>query len=84
MAPVRLAPPQAAGDVKYPDRRGPGFTPLPEGVSMSTWLVTTQMEISRKRQIDAHTSVETLIHNLVHRRMVNAAQISKVELIPED
>ena len=83
-APVQIAPPQAAGDVHYPDRRGPGFSPLPEGVEMSSWLVTAQIEIARKRQIDASMSVETLLHNLIHRRMVSGARILKVELITED
>lgn len=83
-APVQISPPQAAGDVQYPDRRGPGFAPLPEGVAMSNWLVTAQIEIARKRQIDASTAVETLLHNLIHRRMVSGAQILKVELITED
>lgn len=83
-APARLSPPQPAGDVKYPDRRGPGFSPMPKKGSVGAWLVTAQVEISRKRQIDAHTSVETLIQNLIHRRMVNDAQVVKVELITED
>lgn len=76
---ARLGPPQAAGDMQYPDRRGPGFTPLPEGTELSDWLVTAQIEVSRKRQIDAQTSVETLLHNLIHRRMVNNAQVVKIE-----
>ena len=82
--PIAISPPQPAGDVKYPDRRGPGFAPLPADSYISNWLVTAQLEISRKRQIDAHSSVETLLHNLMHRRMLSGAQIVKVELINED
>ena len=76
---VRVAPPQEVRDLKYPDRRGPGFSPLPEGASLSNWLVTAHLEIVRKRQIDAQTSVETLLQNLMHRRMVSSAEVVKVE-----
>jgi peptidoglycan hydrolase-like protein with peptidoglycan-binding domain len=76
---IQIQPPQAARDVKYPDRRGPGFTPLPEGKILAVWRVTAQIEIARKRQIDAQTSVETLLQNLVHRRMVSGAAIVRVE-----
>lgn len=73
-----LSTPHVARDVQYPDRRGPGFSPLQDGEATS-WVVTAQIEIARRRQIDAHTSVETLLHNLIHRRMVNSAQVVKVE-----
>ncbi len=82
-APARVSPPQAARDMGYPDRRGPGFTPLPEGASMGSWLVTARIEVSRKRHIDAQTTVETLLGNLVHRRMVNDAQVTKVEQLDD-
>lgn len=82
-APARISPPQAARDMGYPDRRGPGFTPLPEGASIGGWLVTARVEVSRKRHIDAQTTVETLLGNLVHRRMVNDAQVTKVEKIED-
>ncbi len=77
--PARISPPQAAGDVRYPDRRGPGFSPLPEGGKFLTWLVTAHIEIVRKRRIDAQASVETLLDNLVHRRMVNGTHITKID-----
>jgi len=83
-APVRISPPQAARDAQYPDRRGPGFAPLPEGQNLSSWLVSAQIEVVRKRQIDAQTSVETLLSNLIHRRMVSNANVLKVEQIKED
>lgn len=83
MTPVRIAPPQSAKDFRYPDRRGPGFRPLPEGETVSLWVVTAEIEISRKRQIDAQMSVETLLENLVHRRMVNQAHIMSVNPLDE-
>jgi hypothetical protein len=79
VAPVRLTTPQAARDVQYPDRRGPGFAPLESADGVAGWIVTAQIEIARRRQVDAHSSVETLLHNLIHRRMVNGAQVVKVE-----
>jgi peptidoglycan hydrolase-like protein with peptidoglycan-binding domain len=79
VAPTQLSTPQVARDVSYPDRRGPGFAPLQEGGDVSSWVVTAQIEIARRRQVDAHASVETLLHNLMHRRMVNSAQVVKVE-----
>ncbi len=84
LAPIQIQPPQAAGDVKYPDRRGPGFMALPEGATMALWRVTAHLEISRKRQIDAVSSVETLLQNLIHRRMVNAITIVDTEQLAED
>jgi hypothetical protein len=83
IAPAQLSTPQAARDVQYPDRRGPGFSPLQESGDVISWVVTAQIEIARRRQIDAHASVETLLHNLMHRRMVNSAQVVKVESISE-
>ncbi len=82
--PTRLRRPQAAGDLTYPDRRGPGFTPLPEGKNMARWLVTAEIEVFRKRQIDAQTAVETLLSNLIHRRMINDAQVIAIDLVEED
>ena len=81
---ARIGHPQAAGDMSYPDRRGPGFTPLPEGTTMANWLVTAEISISRKRQIDAQTAVVTLLHNLIHRRMVNDAQVTKILFLNEE
>lgn len=83
-SPVHISPPQAARDARYPDRRGPGFSALPEGATLTSWLVTAQLEITRKRQLDAETSVETLLMNLVHRRMVNSAQILDVEEVTDE
>ena len=77
--PVRVgAPPQLTGS-SFPDRRGPGFSALKDLSSLPRWIVTARLEISRTRQIDAETSVEVLLQNLVHRRMVNAADVTKVE-----
>lgn len=83
VAPAQLSTPQVARDVQYPDRRGPGFAPLQDGGDVTSWTVTAQIEIARRRQVDAHASVETLLHNLMHRRMVNAAQVVKVESTSE-
>jgi hypothetical protein len=83
VAPVRLSTPQAARDVQYPDRRGPGFAAVDDVDGVTNWVVTAQIEITRRRQVDAHSSVETLLHNLMHRRMVNAAQVVKVESLTE-
>jgi hypothetical protein len=80
---AKVSPPQAVRDMKYPDRRGPGFTSLPDGARVSNWLITAHLDISRKRQIDAQTAVETLLHNLVHRRMVNSARVVKVEMLED-
>ncbi len=77
--PVRVgAPPELRGS-SFPDRRGPGFSALKDPSSLPRWAVTARLEISRRRQIDAETSVEVLLQNLVHRRMVNSAEVTKVE-----
>jgi hypothetical protein len=82
--PVRVgAPPELLGS-KFPDRRGPGFTAIKDLSSLPRWVVTARIEISRRRQIDAETSVEVLLNNLVHRRMVNVADVVRVEQDEED
>jgi len=82
--PVRTAPPVAVGapsalrDAKYADRRGPGFGTV-DPDSLPRWDITAHIEISRKRQIDARNSVDVLLQNLIHRRLVNEAEVVKVE-----
>jgi hypothetical protein len=81
---VRVGAPPALRDSNFPDRRGPGLKALEDARALPRWLITAQVEISRRREIDAQTSVEVLLHNLVHRRMVNEAHIVKVEQNRED
>ncbi len=77
--PVRVGAPPSLSGSNFPDRRGPGFKALTDPKSLPAWTVTAKLEISRKRLIDAQSSVEVLLHNLMHRRMVNEALVIKVD-----
>lgn len=75
---VRIHPP-AHSD--YPDRRGPGFKPLTEEQKVAKWRIIAEIEVSRNSSEDAVGTVQVLLQNLVHRRMVNMAGILGVEKI---
>ena len=81
---VRVGAPPALRDANYPDRRGPGFGGLRSPDELPRWIVTAQIEISRRRRTDAHSSVEVLLQNLMHRRLVNEAHVVKVEPFQEE
>lgn len=81
---VRVGAPPALRGTSYPDRRGPGFGDFQSVDALPRWAVTARIEISRKRKIDAQSAVEVLLHNLVHRRLVNDAQVQRVEPHKED
>ena len=82
--PVRVGAPVAIRGSNFPDRRGPGFSALADPDALPRWVVSARLEISRKRQIDAQSSVEVLLDNLIHRRMLNDAQVLKVEVLKKD
>ena len=81
---ARIGAPPALRDSTYPDRRGPSFSALGDPNALPRWVVTAQLEVSRKRQVDAQASVEVLLHNLMHRRMVNSARVLKIDLLADE
>jgi len=80
---VKLNSPQPLRDANYPDRRGPGFSAMSNKEEIPMWRVISHLEIARNRKIDAQSAVEILMQNLVHRRMVNTAEVVEVKTIKD-
>ena len=77
---LKIHPPKTTSE---PDRRGPGFMPVPKGKKEIRWRVIAELEMIRDTSDDALNGAITLLQNLVHKRLVNSAGILGVEQIEE-
>lgn len=77
---LKIHPPKATTE---PDRRGPGFMPLPKGKEINKWRVIAGLELFRDSSDDALNGAITLLQNLVHKRLIESAGIFGVEKVEE-